>query len=278
MVTPLLRAPQQPRTPPRSNPDKYGMTLFIVSLGSLGFAFLITISVILIDLDVTYFLFEYILPHPYVRTQYDILWSLAIRYVYFQYCALELTRTLVFVADIVLVIMDSCSKISRDLLILCTHNSNMFHRLYIRTTVLFKKAEHLINLMVYLTIPIMYWSFVAMLWVSVKGYGKVNPQMFLWSIFATMCLVVGHAIMLPTLIEMLELVVKMVRRHQRKVRFDRACRVPGTTLEIVKQSKALVPIRIKYGNFYYISTVFFAAYLSNIILETSDLVVIVDVR
>ncbi|CAL8068749.1 unnamed protein product [Orchesella dallaii] len=77
-VTSSLRT--QIRTPSRwSIEDKYGVLLCIVIPTFYLTTPLLAISLVIYDKDCTYFIFEYILPHPMSRTSTQAMGTLAIR-------------------------------------------------------------------------------------------------------------------------------------------------------------------------------------------------------
>lgn len=239
-------------------------------------AWVLSLAIISADFDCPYFIFEEILEDPKYRSQEVIYFTLLIRFTLCLIVCLETSRTCMFIACCLAILVD---RFTEFLLILLQdiRDSYKFYICYTKFSIMFKKAENFFQLLVYLVMCICFWAQVVCCWVVVKA-DVLNVGFFMYTIFVIVVISLGlfHVLIIPMFCSALELTSQVVKIHTLFAEIRYSKRKSRLRKLYVKLCQSILPIRVKYGPFGTLGIDFCREYFWVIVMRVFDTILLVE--
>ncbi|CAL8147066.1 unnamed protein product [Orchesella dallaii] len=248
--------------------------LCVIASSLSGFFFALVL--VAIEYDTFYFILEQILPPPMYRTRDTIIGSVLLRFVLILPGVTEISRSLSYVLTLFMVLLDSATKVAKRMTERLQDNPVEFHKVYVQLCLLYGMGKQYVHKVVWMALTGTFWTLVIFTWICIKGWHHLPPVIRNMFAVVTFLLVLFHVIMLPKAIQALitisnfadtgkKLAKKLyVRTHTRESRI------------LVRQTRAVLPIKVSYGLFWTIDRDFLMDYLYLVTLRTFDALLILD--
>jgi len=255
-----------------------GMILLFTTLAGFAAPYVMLILAIVSDIDVYYFLLEFeFLPNPIYRELRIILLAILIRIILLSPGFFEGTRSTACLTSFAIVAVNSIREIV-DVLESKNLKVSRFQQVYIRITLLYQMAEPLVYSVVYCLLTFLFWLVVGSSWITVCGFGKVPPSLFIMSCVVTIVVLTSYTFILPMYTKIPIRLVKILRKHKKQA-YKEFIQLKTRQRKIYHfKAKALAPIRVKYGPFFSLDETFVVEDLFLITQRIFDAILIVDFR
>ncbi|CAL8104413.1 unnamed protein product [Orchesella dallaii] len=223
------------------------------------------------DLDSFYFIFEDILsPYPkYYRETSTMFGLILIRLVLVGPSIFEACRTLTLLG---MACMGSIESFKVCLRIL-THNIHHFQQFRFYNSqllIIFKGVQKPTQDSLLIGVSVIFLLTIEMLWVCMKGYSKVQLLLYSTFLFVLLLLLGCIFLFLPEVTGLEEACINLVKKHIHRVRMRKS------SLIECKQANALVPIKLKVGNFQVVTKSLKVGYLATLVEQFFTAILLID--
>lgn len=233
---------------------------------------------LLADIDTTYYLVEMVFPPATERTMTEILVGLICRFAVAFWVALEITRTGSFLVTCGLIASDRAYHMTK-MLICAVRDFRRFYHVYTLLRILLYRIYNIIHSLIYLVFSASFWMLVLCIWICVKCSPQtVSLPIYFSSVVAVILLILVHYFGLRILCGSLEMAKEAVHIHMLRCRFVHAKRKSYNSRLYLRLCESILPIRLKYGAFWYIDESLYADYLWSIQTRCFDAILIVDIQ
>lgn len=219
-----------------------------------------------------YMLDEYILPEPEKRSTTCVLFSLAVGFGLNYLVGLELHRSVSFISLCILFAIKTLLTFVR--LIPMLPIFSRFRLEYIKIRILLSKAEARLTKVIYIVLASGFWLQVVFSWIVCRSSYDELALLYVMFSLAVAVFLISHLVFLPRICGVLEYLVVVLSVYRRRQNMLFVTKPSAHSRFLDKQARGMYPIRIKYGQFWYINQGFIGEYLEALSLRTFDVVLI----
>lgn len=207
----------------------------------------------LADIDFGYYVMEILLPDAATRNMSLILFGILCRFIMIFPAGIEIVRSGNFLVCIAMLVLQRSNEILR-MLICYTRGFDEFLQIYSSVTILYMRVYKVIQFMVYIILSVAFWLFVIVAWISVKCSPQhVSIPIYIVCVTGTLAFVVLHYIGLPVLCGALDMTTGVVQIRLLRCELWHSKQKRIRNKINLLRCRAILPIRLKYAEFWYIN-------------------------
>ncbi|CAL8135201.1 unnamed protein product [Orchesella dallaii] len=255
--------------------ELFGGLLCLQVLAVCLLPYITTPFAILSDSDVGYYVQQDLLTDPHYRPLSEIVIGFVVRVIVLHYFWLEVCRTGRYLTAWVIMAGSYFMFATDALEHICSRiEHKTFYAHYTHLRILFSMTSKFISTSTYVGGAALFWTVVGGVWISVTGVGKMSPVVHAAISLGTGVLILLCVIFLPKMANACDSQIKIIGLHQRHVNRLFAVKRTRAGLADVKRAKAIVPVRLMYGEFKVIGKEFTVEFLELMLQRSLDVVLI----
>lgn len=250
-----------------------GILLFTIFLGASP---IFTIMFVIFEhFDCVRFIIDDIFPDVEYRELSTTLLLILISTVFVAPSVIEIIRSIIFLMDIGLIVLNFNIGIWRCILHKMRSTQDFIDH-YILFQLVFRYFEFIIGHFLFIVITVTYWGTVAAVWVCINGIDKIEPVMYIFLVVGTAIAVATCAITMP-MTAYLKIIVKgTIAKHLVLSKFHYIEVKTRVAMARWKQMISLRMIRIMYGSFFHLEENFVIVYFSALTERIVDSVLMIE--
>ncbi|CAL8146123.1 unnamed protein product [Orchesella dallaii] len=186
-------------------------TTSTISMLFVAFGFIF--GTVATEFDFFYFFMEQLLPKPMYRDRVTILVSIACRILLISVPGFEICRSIAFLTISILITFDSLIDITQKLNMLVT-SVKTHNDIYIRLSIMSKLCQNSLHTLTWIVLSCTFWGIVFLVWIIVKGHGRLPNILMLRLRGELMVVVVFFAILIPEITNIIVGVFEAASAHQ----------------------------------------------------------------
>lgn len=229
------------------------------------------------DYDCFYYILEEFLSDAAYRDSSTIWCALVFRFLANLVSGLETCRVGLQIIACMAIAIDRGYTIIK-ILLKHVKNSSKFYQYYIMSSILIKKVEVFVTLLLYIVMNIGFWATVISSWATVRlKVADVTLAVYVPFVCMLVALIITHIVCLPILCVSFTMAKYVVKYHYLRANMVYTKSKSYNSKYFLKKIRGIMPIRIKYGWFWEVDEEFLGEYLMLIVLRVFDAIML-DVK
>jgi len=146
---------------------------------------------------------------------------------------------------------------------------------YQEASMVYKKLQFCFESCIYILITIVFWAIVACGWVAVRGFGKLSFELYSAFVIFGGAFAIGKFYVLPKFTKICETFHEFVELARKNAKFlFKSTKAFGVKIKM-KQTIALMPIKVRYGTFFVFQKEFVIHQFSTMLERTFDAIMLI---
>lgn len=247
--------------------DNYGLVSCSMCIASHTFPVGYTFAALCMDFDIPRILTVDWCPESPLAS--IVLTHLRVAIIF--YISGESSRTGTHMFLLLLLAEDYFCRISK---ILATLPFSTFVRVYRKVFIMYRQIRVWYESHFYALLVTVFWLTVIAIWVCIKCTGKIEWPVYVAAVEAAVGVIIFQIYVLPERVGTAEKMSALVKLQGLKARFKFAKRRGWLTFERLKESRAIQPLKMKYGPFFVVDNDFLVGYFNLLVDRLLDMLLL----
>lgn len=232
----------------------------------------VTIGYVIANIDATGYLLEFLATHPVHRERQEIVMLFLCRVVVHLIVTTEAFRAIAFAIGFALILVGRVKNVMVTLL--QTKIFSLYLRFYRQTVLIYKTIYLPIQVLLYITLTIIFWLVVYLVWACVKFSRKeVSSFIYYWLVLLLLCVLIIGYIGFTELCVMMELSKQTVVIQKLRARMLFLLSPSRNRKLNYLHGRSIYPFKISYGFFGWLCRDFVCEFAQALTLRCFDMII-----